>query len=68
MAVLIVSIIQLNFTDDDHTDSDGDLPKEPTELWIWLYVIAIGTFGALQQFCVIGKQQQNSYEGLLNSI
>ena len=61
MAVFIVSIIQLYFMDDDHSDSDGDLPKEPSELWICLYVIAIGTFGALQQFCVIGKQYQNSY-------
>ena len=44
--------------DDNHFDSDGDLPKFPSELRIWLYVIAIGTFGALQQFCLIGKQYQ----------
>ena len=56
MAVFIVSIIPLFVLDDDHSDSDGDLPKFPSELRIWLYVIAIGTFGALQQFCIIGKQ------------
>ena len=56
MAVLIVSGFQMRFMDDDHTDSDGDLPKFPSEPWIWLFVIAIGAFGALQQFCIIGKQ------------
>ena len=61
MAVFIVSIIPLFVLDDDHSDSDGDLPKFPSELKIWLYVIAIGTFGALQQFCIIGKKYQNSH-------
>ena len=42
--------------DDNQNDKDGDLPKFPSDPEIWRYVIAIGIFGALQQFCLIGKQ------------
>ena len=42
--------------DDIPDDKDGDLPKLPLDPEIWKYVIAIGIFGTLQQFCLIGKQ------------
>ena len=47
--------------DDNPYDRDGDLPKLPLDPEIWMFVIAIGIFGTLQQFCLIGKRYHKLY-------
>ena len=55
MGIIIAGGLQMYFMDDDPSDKDGDLPELPDDPEIWIYVIAIGIFGTLQQFCKIGN-------------
>ena len=56
MGIIIAGALQSYYMDDNPDDKDGDLPKLPLDPEIWVYVVAIGIFGVLQQFCLIGKQ------------
>ena len=56
MGIILFGMLQGYYMDDIPDDKDGDLPKLPSDPEIWVYVIAIGIFGTLQQFCLIGKQ------------
>ena len=53
--MIIAGLLQSYLMDDNPDDKDGDLPNFPLDPEIWMYVIAIGIFGTLQQFCLIGK-------------
>ena len=59
--MIIAGVFQSYLMDDNPDDKDGDLPNFPLDPEIWMYVIAIGIFGTLQQFCLIGKQYHKLY-------